>query len=583
MSLTKLSYAMIQGAPVNVLDFGAKGDGVTDDTQALKDFFTMLATGASGYMPAGTYSYDRSQGELSVDCDSFILDAAGAIIQCSAYPVLGNTAIINFVKIKADYIYLNGLTVDGGWDKVGNRVDNYCYSNGFFNYMHGLLVNSSGGFIDNVTIHDCEGLGFTTEDNDAVGSISDVNIGKLTCYYNWMIGVDFRSQDGYVKNINVDEIICYNNGTRGSGWVQVNFGDIKSSAGTSRINVNSINAHNGGGSGVGLGQYANPASSDISGTADISIGRITAFSNAGHGVELYASINCNIGHINAYGNTGRGVYFERSDTNDLFGYVAQIESISCNTNGLDGVLISGWNNVQISSITSWNNGTSGSGYSGVLLYAASLVGVTETGRLQIGAIRSFDDRSGGSRTQNYGIGFSYYGAPTAFTSIASLDCSNNKVKDVAWLVYGHSKTVAIGEASYDTITPDYSTNSRVLLTENGAYKQKWQTTNATLTYTLVARPKSGQDCIATSTAVGRNSAGTTLHFSQDISAFKWNGTGWTKQNTMQSLAYKTGASDSYANEYGTGIGVTVTGIAATTINWDVTIQFSTQIDRDFSV
>ena len=34
MSLTKVSYSMINGDPVNVLDFGAKGDGVTNDSAA---------------------------------------------------------------------------------------------------------------------------------------------------------------------------------------------------------------------------------------------------------------------------------------------------------------------------------------------------------------------------------------------------------------------------------------------------------------------------------------------------------------------------------------------------------------------
>ena len=35
MSLTKVTYSMINGAPVNVLDFGAVGDGATDDTAAI--------------------------------------------------------------------------------------------------------------------------------------------------------------------------------------------------------------------------------------------------------------------------------------------------------------------------------------------------------------------------------------------------------------------------------------------------------------------------------------------------------------------------------------------------------------------
>lgn len=36
MSLTKVSYSMIEGAPINVSDFGAVGDGVTDDTAAIR-------------------------------------------------------------------------------------------------------------------------------------------------------------------------------------------------------------------------------------------------------------------------------------------------------------------------------------------------------------------------------------------------------------------------------------------------------------------------------------------------------------------------------------------------------------------
>ena len=36
MSLTKVSYAMINGAPVNVLDFGADPTGTTDSYAAIQ-------------------------------------------------------------------------------------------------------------------------------------------------------------------------------------------------------------------------------------------------------------------------------------------------------------------------------------------------------------------------------------------------------------------------------------------------------------------------------------------------------------------------------------------------------------------
>lgn len=56
MSLTKVSYSMIEGAPVNVLDFGAVGDGTTNDTAAIQAAVNAaLASGASLYVPAGSY------------------------------------------------------------------------------------------------------------------------------------------------------------------------------------------------------------------------------------------------------------------------------------------------------------------------------------------------------------------------------------------------------------------------------------------------------------------------------------------------------------------------------------------------
>ena len=72
MSLTKATYSMINGAPVNVKDFGAKGDGVTDDTvalQAARDYIASFevdpytknpAPIPALVFPGGTYVYSLS-------------------------------------------------------------------------------------------------------------------------------------------------------------------------------------------------------------------------------------------------------------------------------------------------------------------------------------------------------------------------------------------------------------------------------------------------------------------------------------------------------------------------------------------
>jgi len=57
MSLTKVTYSMIDGASFNVQDYGAVGDGTTDDTAAIQAAIdaSVAAGGGTVYLPPGEY------------------------------------------------------------------------------------------------------------------------------------------------------------------------------------------------------------------------------------------------------------------------------------------------------------------------------------------------------------------------------------------------------------------------------------------------------------------------------------------------------------------------------------------------
>jgi len=71
MALTKVTYSMIEGASVNVLDYGATGDGITDDTAAIQaaiDYVASLENGGSVVIPYtdAYYSVARLDAKTNV-------------------------------------------------------------------------------------------------------------------------------------------------------------------------------------------------------------------------------------------------------------------------------------------------------------------------------------------------------------------------------------------------------------------------------------------------------------------------------------------------------------------------------------
>lgn len=117
MSLTKVSFSMINGAVVNVLDYGAKGDNSTNDAPAIQAAIDSAGTGATVYIPNGKYKvktpinvpiYKRIVGQNILDTQIIADAPMDAVIK------FGNTSGSDPIKLNS----IENLAVYGA-----NKVD----------------------------------------------------------------------------------------------------------------------------------------------------------------------------------------------------------------------------------------------------------------------------------------------------------------------------------------------------------------------------------------------------------------------------------------------------------------------------
>jgi hypothetical protein len=109
MSITKVSYSMIQGPTVNVTDFGAIGDGTTNDAAA---FNAALATFANYSIPANPTNGGTLAGGNT---------GGTAILEAKNYAVNSTIVMPIYSALKGTYPYLGGQGEAGFF---GSRFNN---------------------------------------------------------------------------------------------------------------------------------------------------------------------------------------------------------------------------------------------------------------------------------------------------------------------------------------------------------------------------------------------------------------------------------------------------------------------------
>jgi hypothetical protein len=137
MSLTKATYSMIEGAPVNVLDYGAVGDNTTDNTAA---FTAALAAAEGGtlFVPEGNY---RITGQLTMP---------------------GRTQIIGEGPISSVIYYRTAATTTNQLFLVDD-VDNVCWKD------IGMICDSGAGSKETCAIR-LEGTS---------GAVTDIHLDRV--------------------------------------------------------------------------------------------------------------------------------------------------------------------------------------------------------------------------------------------------------------------------------------------------------------------------------------------------------------------------------------------------------------------
>lgn len=119
MALTKATYSMIDGAPINVLDFGATGDGVTDDTSAIQAAINYVSNSdhKTLYFPAGTYNFTRLYCYYDAALNpgyNQVRNAKITLLGDGTLPEAGGIAgtILNSTVSTGDCLIVSGLSED---------------------------------------------------------------------------------------------------------------------------------------------------------------------------------------------------------------------------------------------------------------------------------------------------------------------------------------------------------------------------------------------------------------------------------------------------------------------------------------
>lgn len=266
MSLTKVTYSMIDSAPVNVKDFGATGDGVTDDTTAIQAAVAYcLANEKNLYVPLGEYLTVSLQLNINKPISIFgdgqavskIIfggDPTKSVVTQIKWNSVFDTGDISssFDDPVAYAVWLNsrkaslvGVSILTDTNYKGYSTPfNYASDAPKTNYDYGILITSAQTFVENVTsegVWNIAGLGITFPISGSLGDRFSTSESYFCGF--WGVAIlgpqgEFLSGDEY-KDLDALDTRC-SGGISDIGFVNCELASTHSNLST-RLEIDGVN------------------------------------------------------------------------------------------------------------------------------------------------------------------------------------------------------------------------------------------------------------------------------------------------------------------------------------------------------